>query len=73
METNVSDERVRFVRDCASGQWSMTELCERYGVSRPTATNGWRVGRASPTVATPRITVRSDERRPGGAHRRSAP
>ena len=36
METNVADERTRFVRDYESGQWSMTELCERYGVSRPT-------------------------------------
>lgn len=36
METNVLDERVRFVRDFESGHWSMTELCERYGVSRPT-------------------------------------
>ena len=36
METNAVDERVRFVKDFASGHWSMTELCERYGVSRPT-------------------------------------
>jgi transposase InsO family protein len=36
METNVVDGRVRFVRDLESGHWSMTELCERYGVSRPT-------------------------------------
>ena len=47
METNVSDERERFVRDFESGHWSMTELCERYGVSRPTgykmdgAAGGW--------------------------------
>jgi len=36
METNVVDERRQFVRDFASGPWSMTELCERYGVTRPT-------------------------------------
>ncbi|MEO6212177.1 MAG: leucine zipper domain-containing protein, partial [Vicinamibacterales bacterium] len=36
METNLSDERARFVRGFESGHWSMTELCERYGVSRPT-------------------------------------
>jgi len=36
METNVVDQRVRFARDFASGHWSMTELCERYGVTRPT-------------------------------------
>lgn len=36
METNVLDERLRFIRDFESEQWSMTELCERYGVTRPT-------------------------------------
>src|SRR5216684_7600320 len=36
METNVLDERFKFVADYESGQWSMTELCERYGVTRPT-------------------------------------
>ena len=36
METNVLDERLAFVRDFESGHWSMTELCERYGVTRPT-------------------------------------
>ena len=36
METNVVDERRQFVLDFASGHWSMSELCERYAVSRPT-------------------------------------
>ena len=36
METHVVKERLAFVHDLASGHWSMTELCERYGVSRPT-------------------------------------
>jgi putative transposase len=36
METHVLDERLRFVGDIESGHWSMTELCERYGVTRPT-------------------------------------
>jgi putative transposase len=36
METNVVDERERFVAEYATGHWSMSELCERYGVSRPT-------------------------------------
>jgi putative transposase len=36
METNVGDERLHFLRDFESGHWSMTELCERYGVTRPT-------------------------------------
>lgn len=36
METNAVDERQRFADDFLTGQWSMTELCERYGVTRPT-------------------------------------
>ncbi|HEY4115092.1 MAG TPA: IS481 family transposase [Rhizomicrobium sp.] len=28
------DERVRFIVDQQSGEWTMTELCERYGISR---------------------------------------
>ena len=36
MDTTSRDERARLVRDALSGQWSMTELCERYGVTRPT-------------------------------------
>src|SRR5918994_452570 len=36
METNVLEQRSQFVRDFESGHWSMTELCERYGVTRPT-------------------------------------
>ncbi len=36
MEPNVADERLQFVREFKSGHWSMTELCERYGVTRPT-------------------------------------
>jgi transposase InsO family protein len=33
-ETNPVNERRRFIQDYESGQWTMTELCERYGVSR---------------------------------------
>jgi putative transposase len=36
MDTNVLEQRSQFVRDFASGQWSMSERCERYGVTRPT-------------------------------------
>ena len=36
METNVLDQRRQFVRAFESGHWSMTELCERFRVSRPT-------------------------------------
>src|ERR1700751_571416 len=30
------DERVRFIADHACGTWTMTELCERYEISRKT-------------------------------------
>jgi putative transposase len=36
METNAIEQRLGFVHDCESGQWTMAELCERYRVSRPT-------------------------------------
>lgn len=36
METNATEQRQCFVLDYESGQWSMSELCQRYGVSRPT-------------------------------------
>lgn len=35
METNATEQRRAFVRDYESGQWSMSELCERYGITRP--------------------------------------
>ncbi len=36
-ETCRMDERARFVRDAFSECFTMTELCERYGISRKTA------------------------------------
>ena len=36
METDTKKQRQHFYRDYASGQWSMSELCDRYQVSRPT-------------------------------------
>ncbi|MBW2579049.1 MAG: helix-turn-helix domain-containing protein [Deltaproteobacteria bacterium] len=36
MDTNPSKQRQQFYRDYASGQWSMSELCDRYQISRPT-------------------------------------
>jgi transposase InsO family protein len=35
-ESCAMDERVRFIVDQQSGTWTMTELCERYGISRRT-------------------------------------
>ena len=36
METSVREQRRQFAVAYASGVWSMTELCERYGITRPT-------------------------------------
>jgi transposase len=36
METNPKKQRQHFYRDYTSGQWSMSELCDRYQISRPT-------------------------------------
>lgn len=41
METHLLDQRRKFICDLVSGQWSMTELCARYGVSRPTGYKWW--------------------------------
>jgi hypothetical protein len=36
MHTSAREQRLHFVHDVASGHWSMTELCDRYGITRPT-------------------------------------
>lgn len=36
LETNVVEERVRFVAEALAGTTSMSALCRKYGVSRPT-------------------------------------
>jgi transposase InsO family protein len=36
METSGLEQRLQFVRAYQVGRWTMTELCDRYGVSRPT-------------------------------------
>ena len=36
METDALDQRQQFVTALAGGHWSMTELCARFGISRPT-------------------------------------
>jgi len=36
METDTKQQRQHFYRDYASGQRSMSELCIRYQISRPT-------------------------------------
>jgi putative transposase len=68
METNVLDQRLKFVADFESGQWSMTELCERYGVTRPTGykwlarhRKGGRAGLADGSRAPHRCPHRTSE------------
>ncbi len=36
MEADATKQRQEFYRDYAGGEWSMSELCDRYGISRPT-------------------------------------
>lgn len=36
METDALAQRRQFVNDLETGRWTMTELCARYGISRPT-------------------------------------
>jgi putative transposase len=36
MDTNPTKQRQQFYRDYASSRWSMSELCDRYQISRPT-------------------------------------
>ena len=36
MDTNPTKQRQQFYRDYASGQWSMSELCDRHQISPPT-------------------------------------
>ena len=40
-ETDPMFERLHFFQDLASGQWTMTELCTRYDISRNTGYK-WR-------------------------------
>src|SRR5205823_5758681 len=56
MQTSATEQRLRFAEDFESGQWSMTELCERYGVTRPTGYK-W-VGRFR-EAGSPGMTERS--------------
>ncbi len=41
METSVFDERRRFVRDYARGDWTMRALCARYGITPPCGYKWW--------------------------------
>lgn len=41
LETDVIKERTRFVLECESGLFTMSELCERFGISRQTGYTLW--------------------------------
>src|SRR5688500_5647541 len=51
METETLAQRQRFIHDVASGQRSMSELCERFGISRPTGYKWVARGRAGGAAA----------------------
>ena len=36
MVTDGQDQRQRFINDLLTDRWTMSELCQRYGISRPT-------------------------------------
>ena len=62
------DQRRRFIDELASGQWSMSELCARFGVSRPDRLQmggpyGVRRRGRSTIGATPRTSAPIDSRR----------
>ena len=40
-ETNAMEQRKEFIEKLLSRRWTMTELCERYGVSRVTGHKWW--------------------------------
>ena len=42
MVTDALEQRRRFIDDLRSARWTMTELCVRYGISRPTGYLWWR-------------------------------
>src|SRR3989449_11500854 len=56
MQTSETEQGLSFAADFESGQWSMTELCERYGVTRPAGYKG--VGRVR-EAGGPGMTDRS--------------
>ena len=65
MDTTAVDERAGFARDFLTGQWSMTELCERYGVTRPTGYKWvarYRAGGAAALTDRSRVPHRSPQR-----------
>ena len=70
METNVEEERRRFVRAYTRGDWTMSALCAQFGISRPTGYKWWarsagdaeadfrdqpRTPHHSPTRTAPRV------------------
>ena len=68
MDTNPIEQRRAFVDDHESGQWSMTELCERYGITRPT---GYLWARRYREAGLAGLAERS--RVPGACPHRTAP
>ena len=67
-ESCILDQRIMFVRDCLCGEWTMTELCERYGVSRKSGYK-WIARHAAEGLAglcdRPRAPLRHGRATPG--------
>ena len=66
-ESCAMDERMRFIVDHLSGEWTMSELCDRYGISRQTGYK-W-VGRYRAEGAAGLV----DRSRAAKAHGRATP
>ncbi|MCX6618612.1 MAG: IS481 family transposase [Acidobacteria bacterium] len=41
-ESCALEEGTKFVLECSKDEWTMAELCEEYGISRPTGYKWWR-------------------------------
>jgi len=79
MDTNPSKQRQQFYRDYASGQWSMSELCETMGLASKSTVQGHLLGlerrgwvdivRDADGHSVPRgIVVRGDPLNPWAIH-----
>jgi transposase InsO family protein len=69
METTSLEQRRAFVRAYGTGMWSMSELCERFEISRPTGYKWWARWRADGEAGladhpcTPHVSPRRTEAR----------
>jgi hypothetical protein len=73
------DQKVRFIAALLAREESMTELCERFGISRKTwvqgacALSGRGAAGISPRSRVPQVIPLADQRGPGGGGSWGAP